>query len=65
MQHSGSPLPFYASFSAKARICTCTSRAVDTITPAGKAILEMLGALAAFEFALIVGHVRAGLARAR
>ena len=38
---------------------------VDTTTPAGKALFQMLGVFAEFERALIVERVKAGLARAR
>ena len=38
---------------------------VDTTTPAGKALFQMLGVFAEFERAMIVERVKAGLARAR
>jgi DNA invertase Pin-like site-specific DNA recombinase len=38
---------------------------LDTSTPAGKALFQMLGVFAEFERAMIVERVRAGLARAR
>jgi DNA invertase Pin-like site-specific DNA recombinase len=38
---------------------------VDTTTPAGRALFQMLGVFAEFERAIIVERVRAGLARAR
>jgi DNA invertase Pin-like site-specific DNA recombinase len=38
---------------------------VDTSTPAGKAMFQMLGVFAEFERALIVERVQAGIARAR
>jgi DNA invertase Pin-like site-specific DNA recombinase len=38
---------------------------VDTTTPAGKALFQMLGVLAEFERALIQERVKAGLQRAR
>jgi DNA invertase Pin-like site-specific DNA recombinase len=38
---------------------------VDTSTPAGKAMFQMLGVFAEFERSLIVERVRAGIARAR
>ena len=38
---------------------------VDTTTPAGKALFQMLGVFAEFERAMIVERVNAGLARAR
>ena len=44
---------------------TCTSKAIDTTTPAGRALFQMLGVFAEFERAIIVERVRAGIARAR
>ena len=38
---------------------------VDTTTPAGKAMFQMLGVFAEFERAMIQDRVKAGLARAR
>jgi DNA invertase Pin-like site-specific DNA recombinase len=38
---------------------------IDTSTPAGKALFQMLGVFAEFERSLIVERVRAGIARAR
>lgn len=38
---------------------------VDTTTPAGRALFQMLGVFAEFERAMIVERVRTGLARAR
>lgn len=38
---------------------------LDTSTPAGRALFQMLGVFAEFERAMIVERVRAGLARAR
>jgi DNA invertase Pin-like site-specific DNA recombinase len=38
---------------------------IDTSTPAGKAMFQMMGVFAEFERAMIVERVRAGLARAR
>jgi DNA invertase Pin-like site-specific DNA recombinase len=38
---------------------------VDTTTPAGRALFQMLGVFAEFERAMIVERVNAGLARAR
>src|SRR5215472_5998479 len=38
---------------------------VDTSTPAGKALFQMLGVFAEFERSLIVERVRAGIARAK
>jgi DNA invertase Pin-like site-specific DNA recombinase len=38
---------------------------LDTTTPAGKSMFQMLGVFAEFERAMIAERVRAGLARAR
>mgnify|MGYP000951426528 CR=1 FL=1 len=38
---------------------------VDTTTPAGRALFQMLGVFAEFERAIIQERVRAGIARAR
>src|ERR1700746_780344 len=38
---------------------------IDTTTPAGKAMFQMMGVFAEFERAIIVERVKAGLARAR
>ena len=38
---------------------------IDTTTPAGKALFQMMGVFAEFERAMIQERVRAGLARAR
>jgi DNA invertase Pin-like site-specific DNA recombinase len=38
---------------------------IDTTTPAGRALFQMLGVFAEFERAIIVERVRAGIARAR
>jgi DNA invertase Pin-like site-specific DNA recombinase len=40
-------------------------QAVDTTTPAGRALFQMLGVFAEFERAIIVERVHAGIARAR
>jgi DNA invertase Pin-like site-specific DNA recombinase len=40
-------------------------QAVNTTTPAGKALFQMMGVFAEFERAMIVERVNAGLARAR
>jgi DNA invertase Pin-like site-specific DNA recombinase len=40
-------------------------QAIDTSTPAGKAMFQMMGVFAEFERAIIVERVNAGLARAR
>jgi DNA invertase Pin-like site-specific DNA recombinase len=38
---------------------------IDTTTPAGKAMFQMMGVFAEFERSLIVERVRAGVARAK
>jgi DNA invertase Pin-like site-specific DNA recombinase len=38
---------------------------LDTATPAGKALFQMMGVFAEFERSMIVERVRAGMARAR
>jgi DNA invertase Pin-like site-specific DNA recombinase len=38
---------------------------IDTSTPAGKALFQMMGVFAEFERAMIVERVKAGLARAK
>jgi DNA invertase Pin-like site-specific DNA recombinase len=38
---------------------------IDTTTPAGKALFQMMGVFAEFERAMIVERVNAGIARAR
>jgi DNA invertase Pin-like site-specific DNA recombinase len=40
-------------------------RGIDTATPAGKAIFQMMGVFAEFERAMIQERIRAGLARAK
>jgi DNA invertase Pin-like site-specific DNA recombinase len=40
-------------------------QALDTLTPAGKAMLQMCGVFAEFERAMIVERVNAGLRRAK
>ena len=40
-------------------------QAVDTTTPAGRALFQMLGVFAEFERSIIVERVRAGMARAK
>jgi DNA invertase Pin-like site-specific DNA recombinase len=40
-------------------------QAIDTTTPAGKALFQMMGVFAEFERAMIRERVNAGLARAR
>jgi Resolvase, N terminal domain len=43
----------------------CRQQGLDTTTPAGKAMFQMMGVFAEFERAMIQERVRAGLARAR
>ena len=38
---------------------------IDTTTPAGKAMFQMMGVIAEFERSMIVERVRAGVARAK
>ena len=45
-------------------ISTCTSRGLDTSTPSGRAMFQMLGVFAEFERAMIRERVMAGLTRA-
>jgi DNA invertase Pin-like site-specific DNA recombinase len=40
-------------------------QAIDTTTPAGKAMFQMMGVFAEFERSMIVARINAGLARAR
>jgi DNA invertase Pin-like site-specific DNA recombinase len=49
----------------RALICSCISRGLDTSTPSGRAMFQMLGVFAEFERAMIRERVLAGLARAR
>jgi DNA invertase Pin-like site-specific DNA recombinase len=46
-------------------IYSCAKRGLNTTTPAGKAMFQMMGVFAEFERAMIQERVRAGLARAR
>jgi len=41
-----------------------TQQGLDTTTPAGKAMFQMMGVFAEFERSMIVERVRAGIARA-
>src|SRR5437764_6705624 len=52
---------------ASTRRCNIVLRqqGLDTTTPAGKAMFQMMGVFAEFERAMIQERVRAGLARAR
>src|SRR5215475_13420317 len=45
--------------------CFLRQQDLDTTTPAGKAMFQMMGVFAEFERAMIAERVRAGLARAR
>ena len=44
---------------------TCHVQGVDTTTPAGRALFQMLGVFAEFERSIIQERIHAGLARAR
>ena len=55
----------YPSCTASASICSCTSRGIDTTTPAGKAMFQMMGVFAEFERSMIRERVDAGIARAK
>ena len=61
-----------AEWSVSCRSCTplkidlfLRQQGLDTTTPAGKAMFQMMGVFAEFERAMIQERVRAGLARAR
>ena len=58
-----------AAFLGELRAVGCDlylhQQGVDTTTPAGRALFQMLGVFAEFERAIIVERVRAGIARAR
>jgi len=57
--------PSSASYYAKGVDLYLYQQGIDTSTPAGKAMFQMLGVFAEFERAMIVERVKAGLARAR
>lgn len=58
-------LAFLGELKAKGIDLYLHQQGLDTSTPAGKAMFQMLGVFAEFERALIVARVQAGLARAR
>jgi len=65
----GRSLQDLVAFLAEMRAGGCDlylhQQGVDTTTPAGRALFQMLGVFAEFERAIIVERVRAGIARAR
>jgi DNA invertase Pin-like site-specific DNA recombinase len=58
-------LVFLGELKAKGVALYLHQQGVDTGTPAGKALFQMLGVFAEFERAMIVERVQAGLRRAR
>lgn len=58
-------LALLAEFHAKGVDLYLHRQGIDTTTPAGKALFQMLGVFAEFERAMIVERVKAGIARAR
>ncbi len=56
---------FLAELHAKRVDLYLHQQGIDTSTPAGKAMFQMMGVFAEFERAMIVERVKAGLARAR
>jgi DNA invertase Pin-like site-specific DNA recombinase len=58
-------LGFLAELQAKGVDLYLHQQALDTSTPAGRAMFQMCGVFAEFERAIIVERVKAGLARAR
>jgi DNA invertase Pin-like site-specific DNA recombinase len=58
-------LAFLGELQAKGVALYLHQQGLDTSTPAGRALFQMLGVFAEFERAMIVERVRAGLARAR
>ena len=58
-------LSFLAELKAKGIDLYLHQQGVDTSTPAGKALFQMLGVFAEFERAMIIDRVRAGLRRAK
>src|SRR5439155_8204436 len=56
---------FLAELHAKHVDLYLHQQGIDTGTPAGKAMFQMMGVFAEFERAMIVERVNAGLARAR
>lgn len=65
----GRSLQDLVAFLAELRAVGCNlylhQQGVDTTTPAGRALFQMLGVFAEFERAIIVERVKAGIARAR
>jgi len=58
-------LSFLSELKAKGIDLYLHQQGVDTSTPAGKALFQMLGVFSEFEHAMIIDRVRAGLRRAR
>jgi DNA invertase Pin-like site-specific DNA recombinase len=58
-------IEFLGEMKAKGVDLYLHQQGLDTSTPAGRAMYQMLGVFAEFERAMIVGRVNAGLARAR
>jgi DNA invertase Pin-like site-specific DNA recombinase len=58
-------LGFLGELRAKGVDLYLHQQGIDTSTPAGKALFQMLGVFAEFERAMIVGRVHAGLRRAK
>jgi|SRR6516164_4237658 DNA invertase Pin-like site-specific DNA recombinase len=56
---------FLAELHAKGVDLYLHQQGIDTGTPAGKAMFQMMGVFAEFERAMIVERVKAGLSRAR
>jgi DNA invertase Pin-like site-specific DNA recombinase len=56
---------FLAELQGAGRDLYLHQQAVDTTTPAGRAMFQMMGVFAEFERAMIVSRVNAGLARAK
>jgi DNA invertase Pin-like site-specific DNA recombinase len=56
---------FLGELHAKGADLYLHQQGIDTSTPAGKAMFQMMGVFAEFERAIIVERVKAGLARAR
>jgi DNA invertase Pin-like site-specific DNA recombinase len=65
----GRSLQDLIAFLAELRAVGCDlylhQQGIDTTTPAGRALFQMLGAFAEFERAIIQERVKAGIARAR
>jgi DNA invertase Pin-like site-specific DNA recombinase len=58
-------IAFLAELHAKGVDLYLHQQGIDTSTPAGKAMFQMMGVFAEFERAMIVERVKSGLARAR